>query len=647
MRASSKWFRGRTVILPSSTVSEAKNRGYDGARNSGGRGGIFGILLKILAFFWRLFRRACVIVGFVAIISWIVIFAFSDKFEQRKKPEIGNNVILSFTLNGRLPEGKSQPKYMKLLGLEEEPLTLYGAVNAIEKAASDPRVKALVFEAESAGYDITQMQELRSAIMSFKKSGKKAYIYSESYGEGGYGLGLYYFASAFDEIWMQPVGVVAIGGISAEMPFFKGIMDRFGVEAQFFQRKEYKNAMEHLTATHMSPKSREETEGLIQNMALQLVAPIKRDRTKIVGNFDDWISKGLLTDDVALKAGLIDHLGYEEEIVAKLRGAYPHTQKVSIADYAESIAPDQMNSSEKTKKSSSKSASAAPKARVAVIAVEGMIVSGSVSDSPYGFDSRLAGAEDIKSAIEEAARQNYDAIILRINSPGGSPSASETIAHAVDWAQNTRKIPVYISMGSVAASGGYWVAAGAKKIYAMPATLTGSIGVVGGKINLQKLWEKYDVHWESVSYGQNAGMMSFNTPFSASEQAQFEASLDNVYAHFIARVKKGRKMNEADIEAIAKGHVWTGEQAKKNGLVDEIGGLGATLDGVAKDLGVKSRDDLSISYLPEQDDPLQIFYDLMEGQVSLSPMLDQLRASIWLNAHSPRMVYAPQAEFFR
>lgn len=611
---------------------------------------MFGILVKILAFFWRLFRRACVIVGFVAIVSWIVIFAFSDKFEQHKKPEIGNNVVLNFSLNGYLPEGKSEPKYIELLQLEKPSLTLYETVNAIEKAASDPRVKAIVFEVQSAGYDITQMQELRAAIMSFRKSGKKAYIYSESYGEGGYGLGLYYLASAFDEIWMQPVGVVAIGGISAEMPFFKGIMDRFGIEAQFFQRKEYKNAMEHLSATHMSPKSREETEGLIQNMALQLVAPIKHDRKKIVGNFDDWMNKGLLTDDVALWAGLVDHLGYEDEIVKNLHDTFNYPRKVSLDDYAESIAPAEADHSGKVKKSASKSSekssSAALHARVAVINVEGMIVSGSASGSPYGLQSQLAGAEDVKSAIEEAVRQNYDAIILRINSPGGSPSASETIAHAVDWAQNKRKIPVYVSMGNVAASGGYWIAAGAKKIYAMPATLTGSIGVVGGKINLQKLWEKYDIHWESVSYGQNAAMMSFNTPFSASEQAQFEASLDNVYAHFIARVKKGRKMNEADIEAIAKGHVWTGDQAKKNGLVDEIGGLGATLDGVAKDLGVKSRDSLSISYLPEQDDPLQIFYDLMEGQVSLSPMLDQLRASIWLNSHSPRMVYAPQAEFF-
>jgi len=504
-------------------------------------------------------------------------------------------------------------------------------IDAIDRGAGDDRVKALAVKASESGYNIAQLQEVRAAVLRFKKSGKKTYIYSESFGGSGYGLGLYYLASAFDEIWMQPVGVVAIGGIAVETPFFKGLMDKFGVEGQFFQRKEYKNAMEHLTSSHMSAASLEETRKLLDNMAAQLMGPIRRDRTKVSSTFDSLSALGLLTDDVALKSGLVDRLDYEDALIDQLDKSYKEAGLVSVETYAAYLKRGKF---EKGLLGSSTS--------IAVVHIDGMIVSGSAQRGPYGISEEMAGADDIAAAIHDAAEDpRIKTIILRVNSPGGSPSASETIARAIEWAQFDKKIPVYVSMGSVAASGGYWVSAPAKRIYAMGTTLTGSIGVVGGKINLEKFWEKFDVNWDRVSVGENSSMMSFNTPFSQSEQRQFELTLDNVYNHFIARVAKGRHLSPGQVEEIAKGRVWTGEQAAANGLVDKIGGLNDVLNDVAKENGLASRYDLTIVHLPSADNPMDILFELLSSQAFVPETLKKAMASVSAVASSPRLVFDP------
>ncbi len=179
-------------------------------------------------------------------------------------------------------------------------------------------------------------------------------------------------------------------------------------------------------------------------------------------------------------------------------------------------------------------------------------------------------------------------------------------------------------MGSLAASGGYWISAGANKIYAMDATLTGSIGVVGGKVNLAEFWKRFDVTWDGVKYGQNAALMSMNSRFSASEQAQFESTLDSVYDHFIERVSTGRKMTPAQVEKIAKGHIWTGQEALKLGLVDKIGGLDVVLDDLAKQYGYDSRDKLIVTHLPADNNPLDVIFQLLSSQASLPPYLKWL-----------------------
>lgn len=617
-----RWLRGRTIVYnpaPSAPLVPKPKRFHFG---------------KII---WTALKKTCMVIGAIVLISAVLGVISASRSSRDAVPVMPKSVVLGLDMSGSIPEESGTSQYLELLNLGDKTLTFYKLIDALESAAKDDRVKALVFRVSDAGYNITQLQELRKAVLNFKKSGKKTYIYSESYGGSGYGLGLYYLASAFDEIWMQPVGVVAIGGINAEMPFFKDVMAKYGVEAQFFQRKEYKNAMEHLTSNKMSPASREETQGLINTLAQQLVEPIKADRSKISKTFDGLLNLGLITDDAALKDGLIDRAGYEDELFSMLRDTYTSSKTVSVDYYASAVAHE-MSRADLLGRGGSK-------ASVAVIHVDGMIVSGSGGkSSPYGLEEDMATADDIADAIIDAAKdKKYKAIVLRVNSPGGSPSASETIARAVTWAMTEKKKPVYVSMGALAASGGYWISAGATKIYAQDATLTGSIGVVGGKINLHGLWDKYDVHWESVSYGQNSGMMSMNTPFSVSEQKQFELTLDNVYGHFIDRVSKGRHMTPAQVEAVAKGHVWTGQEAKVKGLVDEIGGLNDVLDQIAHDNRLASRAQLSVVHLPSEDDPFAVLFSLLgvSSDLSLPQKVGAAISTVRMMHSSPRLVLDP------
>ncbi|OIN87560.1 MAG: signal peptide peptidase SppA [Alphaproteobacteria bacterium CG1_02_46_17] len=603
------WLKGRTVVYNPVPRAPSKPKRF-----------------RIGRILWTALKRTCMVIGAVVLFSAVIGVWSAMHAGKKSIPVLPDQMILTLSLDGRIPEESGMSQYLALLNIRDEPLTFNVLIDSIEKAITDERVKALALNVSSTGYDISQLQEIRKAVLTFKKSGKKTYIYSESYGGSGYGLGLYYLASAFDEIWMQPVGVVAIGGISADMPFFKDVMEKYGVEAQFFQRKEYKNAMEHLTSSKMSMASREETQGLIDSMATQLIEPIKAERKQISKTFDGLLNLGMLTDEEALKSGLIDKMDYEDSLFAELDKTYGDIDAVSVDTYSRVAQRDRLMGSKK--------------ASVAIIHVEGMIVSGrGGGGSPYSMEDSMVGADDIADSIKTAARnKRIKAIVLRVNSPGGSPSASETIARAVHWARVIKRKPVYVSMGSVAASGGYWISTEATKIYAMDATLTGSIGVVGGKINLQKLWEKYDVNWERVSYGKNSSMMSMNTPFSASEQKQFELTLDNVYDHFILRVAKGRSLTPAQVEAIAKGHVWTGREAKEKGLVDEIGGLNDVLDLIAKNNSLASRHELTILHLPSADNPLAVLFELLSSEASLPAWLGNALSSVQLMSHSPRLV---------
>ncbi|HEY8963395.1 MAG TPA: signal peptide peptidase SppA, partial [Alphaproteobacteria bacterium] len=492
---------------------------------------------------------------------------------------------------------------------------------AITRAATDNRVTALAVQMGTGDYDWADVQELQSAIQVFKDSGKPTYVYADSYGDLYPGMAEYYLATAFDEIWMQPIGTVAITGFQVEVPYFKKTLERLGINPQIEKRGDYKTAPEPAMLEHMSEPQRETLHGILASMMTDFFDAVSKARGLPTDRVGQLIDGAPYTADEAKERMLIDVVGYQDELIQKL---IPNADKrdqdlVNLIDYYDATSSDLMKTvrqkdmprlgeSKLDKASKGKNA-------VALVYVTGMIVPGTAGDQG-AFDSQSALADDIAWGIYDAAEDDdVSAIVIRVDSPGGSPQASETIRRAIEVAKDHGKY-VVVSMGSEAASGGYWIVVDADRIYAQPGTLTGSIGVFGGKPDLSEMWSKLDVNWDSVKLGANAGMWSPNHAYDEEGWAATGRIMDDIYASFIARVAKGRNFSDDVVEGMAGGRVWTGRQAKERGLIDELGGLDTALIDVANHMGV-TRDELDIFVLPDQPNPLQEVFGWLNGSAKI------------------------------
>lgn len=476
-------------------------------------------------------------------------------------------------------------------------ITVHDLVTALDAASGDKRVHGLLVSLDVGGLDLAHIQEIRDAVKRFRASGKFAYLYTASFADLGSGIGAYYLATSFDQIWMQPVGMLSMTGLSMEMPFAKEALEKIGARAQFLHREEYKSAMESFTNDSMSPANKEMSLSLVNSITAQIQADIIADRKLKPAIFDQNLDIGLLTGKRALEAGLISRLDYSDVLVkeARAKAGDKDMPLVLIEDYYDAAI-----------------GVASPKSRsnVALVRIAGEIVPGEDPEPGY------ATADYIARAINEASEnKNIKVIVLRVDSPGGSPTASETIRRAIVRAKEKDK-KIIVSMGPLAASGGYWITVDADRIFALPSTLTGSIGVIMGKFEISGLWDKIGVKWDSVSWGDNARMWSVNKPISESEKASLDVAIDDTYQSFIERVAWGRKMDVRDVRKVAKGRAWTGLQAKEIGLVDEIGGLDAAMDYAAILVGVKNRKNLNVIELPKPLTPLQQLMHMMGQQVT-------------------------------
>jgi len=430
-------------------------------------------------------------------------------------------------------------------------------LSAIKRAGGDSRVKGMVVRAGSVGVGLAEAQELRDVIKDFRARGKFAYAYGDSFGEIAGGTGPYYVASAFDEIWLQPTGSLALTGIASQIPFFKGTLDKLGITPEFERRGEYKTAATEFTETKLLDSDRAAMDGLVHSIYDQIVAGIGDGRKLSVDEVKALIDGGPYTGDEALAKHLVDHIGYldEAEDAAKRKAG---GELVAAQRYLELTG--------------AASGTTAPNASLGLIRAVGEIVGGRSDDNPFA-ESNNAAADTLVRAFDEAVKDDdVKAIVFRIESPGGSEVASETIWRAVKKAKEAGK-PVIVSMADVAASGGYYIATPADKIVAEPTTITGSIGVFSGKFVTTGLWNLLGVSWDTVSVGKNATMAGSLAPFTPEQKQRFAALTDVAYKQFLTRVADGRHMDVAAVDAIAKGRVWTGVQAKERGLVDELGGL--------------------------------------------------------------------------
>ena len=503
--------------------------------------------------------------------------ALARRVDTARHHGVPNGCVLELDLRVAPPETSSLDPLTIITG-GGRPLVLREAVSALHRAADDPRVAGLIARVELPAAAAGPVQELREAVAAFTAV-KPSLAWAETYP----GTLSYYLASAFGEVWMQPAGTVGLIGFATNALFLRDALDKAGIEAQFVARGEYKSAVNLFTQDRYTDAHREADTRLLESLRAQVWLAIADSRNIGQDALDGLADHAPLLRDIAVESGLIDRVGFRDEAYARIaelvgaKGISPESgdadgddgpPRLYLSRYARATGPGGP--------ARPSIPGRGPKSTIAVVTVAGSIVSGR-GGSRLPFGSSNAGADTIAAGLREAAHDDsVSAIVLRVDSPGGSVSASETIWREVKKARERGK-PVVASMGAVAASGGYYVSMGADAIVANPGTITGSIGVLTGKLVARDLKDRLGVGSDAVRTNANADAWSVNAPFTPEQHAQVEAEADLVYDDFVQRVAQGRHLSVEAVEAVARGRIWTGADALDHGLVDELGGLRAAV----------------------------------------------------------------------
>jgi protease IV len=523
---------------------------------------------------WRVIVGFFAIVGvmmFLGIVGGIAVFVVASS----RTPRIGDGTVITLDLTQPLPDQPPDSGVERLLYRNR--LTLIEALNTIERAGNDSRVSGLVARIGDSPMGLAEAEELRDAIAAFRAKGKRAVAYSDTFGELSSGTHSYYLAASFDEIWLQPMGMVALMGLRAEMPYLRGTFDMLGITPDVEHREEYKDAANMFTEKQMTAPEREELQALLDSISARMVADIARDRKIDPATVTSLIDRAPLLTDEAMNAHLVDHVGDRADAITSF-GAAP--KLLSLENYRDQVGEAHQSGP-----------------TVALIYATGMLARGG-GDGGNALTSAESGTDRLVRAFRLAQEdKNVRAIVFRIDSPGGSAVAAETIWAAVHRAHEAGK-PIIVSMGDLAGSGGYYIAAPADKIVAEPATLTGSICVVAGKPVVSGLLQKLGASTDSLQTGANAGMFSLFQGFSPRERERLNAVLDEIYSGFKHRVAQGRKLDDAAVETVAKGRVWSGIDAQKNKLVDTLGGFRTALDLAKQSAGIAPSDDVTLKLYP-------------------------------------------------
>ena len=508
---------------------------------------------------------------------------------------VPSKTILEINLESGLAEDVPDDPLAKAL-LSGTPV-VRDIVDALDRASYDNRVAGVVARLGAAPIGVAQLQELRDAVRSFRAHKKFAVAYSETFGEFGPGTGSYYLATAFDEIWLQPSGDVGLSGILMESPFFKGGLDKLGVVPRMDHRYEYKNAMNVFTEKSYTPAHREAVSKVMSSWFSQIMRGIAEGRRIPEDQVRALVDRGPFLGPEALDAKLVDGLAYRDDVYAKVKlRAGPGADLLYLGKYLERAG--RPHQSGKT-----------------IALIYGV---GSVLRGRSGFDPVFGGASMGSDTVAAAFRAAIDnpsvkAILFRVDSPGGSYVASDAIWRETVRSRKAGK-PVIVSMGDVAGSGGYFVAMAADKIVAQPGTITGSIGVLGGKMVTSGLWEKLGISFDEVHAGKNATMWNSSSDYTPAEWARFQAWLDRVYADFTNKVADGRRLPKERVLEIAKGRIWTGEDAKSLGLVDELGGFPVALALAKKAARIPDTEPVRLELFPKKKTSFQAFMEQVSGQ---------------------------------
>jgi len=560
--------------------------------------------MRIVHFLLKCIVGLFAAIGVLVVVAVVGLFVLWDRAEPlliRVEP-LPERAVLILDLTGGIATTRPDNPLARV-SLGAVPV-LREVVDALDAAAADKRVQGLFLRVGSGAMSLAQAQELRDAILDFRAAGKPTVAFAESFAPGGLGTIHYYLASAAERLWLQPTGELNMPGFRLESPFLRAALDTLGIVPRMGQRGAYKGAMNMFTDSALPAPQRANLQRLVDSALDQVARGAAAARGLDEGALRTAIDRATFGADEALAAGLVDRVGYWDEARADALGGEDDDEAmVSLAAYqARRERPE-------------------PEGPViALIHGLGPIVSGEgENDSVFGRVTM--GADTVAQALRDAtADAEVRAIVFRVDSPGGSAVASDTIWREVARA-GARGKPVIVSMGTVAASGGYYVAAPARAIVAQPGTITGSIGVVGGKMVLRDLWKRLGIAWDGVSAGKRAGAWSPNRDFTPTEWAAVEKSLDRVYADFTRKVAEGRDLPIARVLAVAEGRVWSGADARARGLVDALGGYRTAFDLAREAAGAEAGAPIQVRQFPRARAPIEALVETVLGGNVSSPGL--------------------------
>ncbi len=488
------------------------------------------------------------------------------------------------------------------LGGGPESVQLRTVTRALRAAAKDERITGVYLTGDLSPADFgsgyAALRELRTALEDFRAAGKpvQAYLTQAT-------TRTYYVASAADNLALDPYGMILMPGLASQPMFFAGLFEKYGVNVQVTRVGKYKSAVETFTRRDMSPENREEVTQLLGDIWSVLLADIAKTRKLESAEIQGVVDReGMIRAQPALEARLVDRVAYRDEIYEDLKartgraGSKEPFRQVALAQYAKQLKDG--GAPEAGKKSSAKG-------RIAVVYAEGEIVDGE------GNIGEIGGSELSRTLRKLRQDSNVKAVVLRVNSPGGSASASEVIQREVRLIREAK--PLIVSMGSYAASGGYWISAPADRIFAESSTITGSIGVFGLQFDVQRLAADFGVSFDTVKTGRFADALTITRAKTPEEMAVLQRMVDWIYGEFVAKVSEGRKLTPEQVEAIAQGRVWSGREALARGLVDEIGGLEAALAHAAKRAGLGENPRV-IEY-PRQKEFIEALQEILERRL--------------------------------
>jgi protease-4 len=483
---------------------------------------------------------------------------------QNSSPTVKDKSVLVFDLSMKITDNEpdsSQLVEKTFTGVEENSITLRKVVETLDKAGHDPKIVGIYIDGNNTNSTVgyASLKEIRQALEKFRKTGKKIIAYSSDWSKREY-----YLSSVANQIVVNPMGTMEINGLSSQPMFLAGAFKKYGIGVQIVRVGKFKGAVEPLILDKLSPENREQTQKLLDDVWGEWQKSVGTSRNILPQKLQAIAnSQGILEATVAKSNGLVDMIAYEDQVFTDLKKLTGKNEKdktftkISLGDYAE--VPGKSSKSDN---------------KIAIVYAEGEIVNGSGDQGTIGSD------EFAKMFSKIRQNDQIKAVVLRINSPGGSATAAEVMQREIKLTHQVK--PVIVSMGDMAASGGYWIASDSHRIFAQSNTITGSIGVFGVLFNGQKLGNNNGITWDTVKTSQYADQQTISRPKSPQELAVYQRSVDRIYNLFLEKVSQGRKLPTAKVAEIAQGRVWSGIAAKQIGLVDEIGGLNVAIEYAAK-----------------------------------------------------------------